>query len=433
MKTELPKRICIISQREVVNTVGGAITIFINLSNMLQKKGYDVTAMCFADENNRPKNLLQEVNFVNLNYCYNKKYKFSKAINTYLKAHPQDLLIFFFPDLYINAKLCSELSNIPKLLMFHSRPDIYFQFDKKLKNKLEKSYKNTNAMVLLPSFVGLLPDFLKKNQVFVIGNPIQQQNYAKDDSIEYKKIIYLTRFDRFKGLKLLIDSFAKVVKIHPDWQLDLYGQFQPIEFKYYIQDKIEELGLSQFVNIKGITNTPLEIYKNYDFAVCPSEIEGFGIGLAEALSMGLPCVGLKGCSAVNELIIDNQNGFLCDKNTEEFANKINVLIENKKLRSEFSKVAVKSIAQYSPEIIDNKWIEVVDTLLSNKNLNSVNLYTNVKSSHKIFDLDEIISLKSKGLSFWEYIFSIKTSEHLSHVDIRIFGIKFSYKRCKKRH
>lgn len=42
----------------------------------------------------------------------------------------------------------------------------------------------------------------------------------------------------------------------------------------------------------------------------PSAYEGFGLSLAEAMSMGLPAVGYKSCSAVNELIVDGKNGFV---------------------------------------------------------------------------------------------------------------------------
>lgn len=319
--SDLPKKICMITQPEVVNTVGGAITVFINLANMLQENGYDITAMCFALENNRPKNLSQDINFVNLNYFYNQKLDFSNAINKYLSEYSQDLLIFFFPNIYVNANLSKKLADIPTLLMFHSRPDVYFTYDRTLKNKLESSYKNAYSMVLLPSFVDLLPDFVKRNPVFVIGNSAFQQNYSKDNVVEYKKIIYLTRFDNFKGLEFLIDSFKYVVKKHPDWCLDLYGQFQPVEYEYYIQEKIDKLKLSKNIKIMGITKDPIETYKNYDFSVITSEFEGFGIGLAEALSMGLPSIGLKGCSGVNELIIDGYNGFLCDKKNRGFFRK----------------------------------------------------------------------------------------------------------------
>ena len=65
------KKIFLVTQHDVVNTVGGAITIFFDFCNMLQEQGYDVTGLCYANENKRPSLLNPNCNFVNLKHIYN--------------------------------------------------------------------------------------------------------------------------------------------------------------------------------------------------------------------------------------------------------------------------------------------------------------------------------------------------------------------------
>ena len=65
--------------------------------------------------------------------------------------------------------------------------------------------------------------------------------------------------------------------------------------------------------MKGSTNDVPDVLRQGDIFAFPSAYEGFGLSLAEAMSMGLPAVGYKSCSAVNELIVDGKNGFCVKK------------------------------------------------------------------------------------------------------------------------
>ena len=113
----------------------------------------------------------------------------------------------------------------------------------------------------------------------------------------------------------------------------------------------------------GVTVEPIKKMLECDFCVFPSFYEGFGLGLAEALSVGLPSVGLKECSGVNELIIDNYNGFLTDKKEKEFAQKMEILIIDKNLRSKMSKNAIFSVEKYKPEEVSKRWVEIINSIL----------------------------------------------------------------------
>ena len=64
--------------------------------------------------------------------------------------------------------------------------------------------------------------------------------------------------------------------------------------------------------------------------VHPSYVESFGIVVAEALALGIPCVVTKS-ERVLELLKDGENAILTDKNRESLVETIVELLENKEL------------------------------------------------------------------------------------------------------
>lgn len=77
-----------------------------------------------------------------------------------------------------------------------------------------------------------------------------------------------------------------------------------------------------------------DTYQNADILLFPTVREGFGLAAAEAMACGLPVVATR-CSSLPELIDDGKGGFLCTPgDVEDFAEKINNLAENSRLRRE---------------------------------------------------------------------------------------------------
>ena len=64
----MAKKIFIVTQKEVVNTIGGAITSFINIAEFLSEK-YDVYGICYSEDKGEP-DLDKKVKFVNLYNYY---------------------------------------------------------------------------------------------------------------------------------------------------------------------------------------------------------------------------------------------------------------------------------------------------------------------------------------------------------------------------
>jgi hypothetical protein len=192
------KRIFVISQPQVIDTVGGAITVFTDFCNILADNGYDVTGMCFTDKKGQPKKLQENVKFVNLRY-YNNSKTFSEGLNAYGKKYHPDLFIFFFPSYYREACLLPEFDSVPRILMFHSRPDAYILYGENYE-KLKPFYKNTIAQILFPSYFDILPDFIRKSKVVCIPNWLRLPKKSINNEIEHKKSYIYLVWTSIKGL-----------------------------------------------------------------------------------------------------------------------------------------------------------------------------------------------------------------------------------------
>ena len=100
------------------------------------------------------------------------------------------------------------------------------------------------------------------------------------------------------------------------------------ELREIVEEKIQELGLEEIINLKGFLENPYEILQKCKVLCMPSRWEGFGLAAVEALALGVPVVatevgGLPG-------IIDESCGKLCDSK-ETFVEEIGSLLSDSEL------------------------------------------------------------------------------------------------------
>ncbi len=363
MSTTNSKCILVVGQSNIASTVGGSVSVFHSFCRLLVEDGYYVIGCCHSEDPHRPIQLDDRVHFFNtrITYCCSD---YSKAINRLVGECKPDLIVFFFPALYLEARLDPMYRLIPRLLMFHSRPDIYFAFYPSLSLRLRRYYINTHTQILFESFRLLLPTYIQKGPVHVVANGVTQFAQGIDYSVEKKKIVYFSRVDRYKGVDLLIEAMSLVHCVHSDWSIDVYGDIEPLEYHKELLSEITARGLQEYVHLMGRTTCGLEdTLKMYDFCLFPSRVEGFGIGLGEAMSIGLPAIGLRSCTGVNELILDDINGVLCDDTPKDVARAIISLIEQPTERERLGRNARLFMHLYDPKIIDMQWKHIVRTIL----------------------------------------------------------------------
>lgn len=386
-------RILMVNLWKMINSAGGAEKVFCEMANMLSERGHSVTAIAFDKNKGKPFYAVNEnVKFINSGqgcklgknwwqkirasfYSKNEKELYSEEIYDDIRAKRLapfvnekdfDVIISYNPS--ATRILIHKLKvKIPIITMFHVYPETILKDMSYLtKIALEKC---SVIQVLLPSYVNITRKYID-NKMVVIPNIVPQ--YSNSDCHKEKCIVNVARIDgQTKRQILLIEAFNKIKTKHPDWKLEFWGDID-YDKKYYkkyykkCQNMISHYKLSEQAFFRGATNNVLNVYNKAAIFAFPSAYEGFGLALTEAMSAGLPAVGCKSCPAVNELIKDGENGFLCEDGVDAFAQALEKLMIDEELREKMGKAAKEDMKQYAPDKIWDMWEKLIEQVAKGK-------------------------------------------------------------------
>ncbi|MBN1373934.1 glycosyltransferase family 4 protein [Candidatus Dojkabacteria bacterium] len=112
---------------------------------------------------------------------------------------------------------------------------------------------------------------------------------------------------------------------------------------------IKDLGIETRFELMGQVPSVTNLLLNSDVYIQTSISESFGLGIAQALSVGLPVVAYK-VGGIPEVVQDNKNGYLTRLNdTIDFAHKLKTLLTDNELRTEFGKHGIMSMKKFSSD------------------------------------------------------------------------------------
>ncbi len=148
------------------------------------------------------------------------------------------------------------------------------------------------------------------------------------------------------GVKYLLEAFAEITRIYPDKKLKLLligGGTKLEEYKNFAVS----LGIGDETHFTGyISYSDIPFYHNQlDIAVYPSLRESFGVAALESSACGKPVITTD-IGELPNLILDNETGFIVQhKSSKAIIEKLQVLIENKDLRTRLGKAGRKYVMQ----------------------------------------------------------------------------------------
>lgn len=215
--------------------------------------------------------------------------------------------------------------------------------------QLDKKVKELDRFIVLTNEDATYWRNLKNLQV--IPNPITIQEHPVSDYSQ-KRAIAVGRYTYQKGFDLLISAWKEVNKIHPDWELYIYGGG---DYDLY-QKRADSLGLHEVIKCYGPVENIQEKYQNSSIFILSSRFEGLPLALMEAMSSGLPSVAFECPCGPKDLILSGENGILCKKeNIGELTKAICCLIENEPLRKSMGENAIETMKQFSMKNVMNQW------------------------------------------------------------------------------
>lgn len=138
-----------------------------------------------------------------------------------------------------------------------------------------------------------------------VGNELVYQ--AQPVTQRAHRIAAIGRLAPQKNYPLLFAAFAEVLKKHPDYVLDIYGDGPD---KKKLMGLAEELHIAEHVVFKGACRDAILQASTASCYVLSSDFEGMPNALMEAMAVGLPCVSTDCPNGPAELIENGRNGVL---------------------------------------------------------------------------------------------------------------------------
>lgn len=281
------------------------------------------------------------------------------------------------PDVIITMSLSSVLEisykndyTIPIVNSTNGRPDydysdqLWYRSTTEMQH-LRSAYGNLAAIqILFDSYQPFIPNTFTGKCV-TIPNPVPQITAANCANLlvkkeRYKIISIASLITSCKQQDLSITIFSRIADKFPHWDLYFWGT-GPDEKA--LRALVEMKGLQNRIFLRGFTGNPLEQLKQADIFIFPSKFEGFPLALTEAMAAGLPSIGLRSCSGVNELIRHGETGFLA-QDSAELQQQLEVLISEPETRQRMGTHAHLSMQRYAPERIIEKWATLISQIAS---------------------------------------------------------------------
>jgi len=151
---------------------------------------------------------------------------------------------------------------------------------------------------------------------------------------EAKDLLFVGRFDRGKGIELLIDVIAELKEEFPKLRLRMAGDGPLLES---MRKHVAERGLQTNIKLPGFvsSNGPLQkLYRETDIFVLPSDSypEGFPRVILEAWAAGLPVVATR-LAGIPYRVKNEVNGVLVTPgNPKELHDALRKLLQDAELR-----------------------------------------------------------------------------------------------------
>ncbi|MFI9582116.1 glycosyltransferase family 4 protein [Streptomyces sp. NPDC052236] len=186
---------------------------------------------------------------------------------------------------------------------------------------------------------------LPSTRVLAIPNSVPEPQVAPSDGTG-KTVVAAGRLASEKQYNVLIDAFAKVTAVRPDWVLRIYGGGDQ---RPRLRDQILRMGLYNKVHLMG-SHSPIEPeWAKGTIAVSTSRHESFGMTLVEAMRCGLPLISTDCDYGPREIINDSVDGLLVPVgDVKAIADALIRLIDDEDLRRRLGTAARESARRFDP-------------------------------------------------------------------------------------
>lgn len=346
-----------------ISSIGGVVKFFADFSAFLSESGIHVTLL------GNTQNLTSPSWF----YTYHPDVLRHAVSYRKLKKEPENLLKLIEeakPDVIVVKFSNKPVETILKILK-DNQIDIpiiraeHGNVDDLVKTIWSKSWSKRLATFSPSTRIHLLgKNFLERSQfplslfcrTFTCPSPVYARTVMPKEEKERYRFIFAGRLEEYeKNAPFAVQAFLNIASKLPDWDLHIMGDGQARKYMEKMVNAAPALAGRVFFHGSLVGADLEQGYRSGDIFLMTSYVEGAPVSLGEALAYGVPAIGFRYCTGVNERIIDNENGLLVDDD-EMYQDAMVKLARNKNLRQRLAKNAPKISQKYNYNKIFQKWI-----------------------------------------------------------------------------
>lgn len=187
-----------------------------------------------------------------------------------------------------------------------------------------------------------------------------------------KYILFYGNLRYLKGIHVIADLVRPILAQWPDLYLVLAGidmeiedeMRQPVMASTYVSKRAEEYA-HRVLYLGKLSRTELfPVISNAEACLMPSRIENLSNACIEAMALGKIVIASKDAS-FEQLIIDGENGFLCERDcAESFINTINQMLElPTEEKRKIANKAKATINRLNPDVVYEKFLKYYQAVI----------------------------------------------------------------------
>ncbi len=177
-------------------------------------------------------------------------------------------------------------------------------------------------------------------------------------------LLAVGRLERQKGFDCLIEAFSMLAPTHADWDLVVLGEGSQ---RSALREQKQQAGLETRVHLPGKVGNVGEWYARADIYAMSSRFEGFPNTLVEAQAYGLPAVSFDCDSGPRDILRDQVDGLLVPPgDVIALAAALDRLMGNAELRASFAARAIEVRERFSMERIAGLWQALFEDVVNDR-------------------------------------------------------------------
>lgn len=321
-----------------LDTTGGAQTHVLALTKQLALDGHEVTILT-----SKRKLIFKPLNEKNISIIQLQNLKWAIhlvadiraffEIRSILRRINPDVVALHSSKAGVVGRLAAFSLNIPTVFTAHGwaftegvkpiKRWIYQQIERAFARKTTRiiTVSNYDYALAIKKKVG------KKEKMTTIHNGIQSNsNKHSFPQNKIPKIVMVARFEQPKRQDLLIEVLSSMKE--NEWQLVFIGDGKEMEAAKTLT---LQNGIDHRVTFLGSRDDIETQLQQADIFVLLSNFEGLPISILEAMRAQLPVIA-SNVGGVQELIIDNETGYIVNHDIQVIRDKLIQLLENSDLR-----------------------------------------------------------------------------------------------------